>query len=88
VADRIEAGYSEASGVTLMATFTAMEQGDDGSWSAYTLSPSLVIGTGETKDAALADLRTAMAFWLEFMKETGQPVSPTTTELVSFEVAA
>jgi predicted RNase H-like HicB family nuclease len=72
-----------------MAQFTAvLEQGDDKSWSAYTLSPSLVIGTGETKEAALADLRTAMAFWLEFMKETGQPVSATTTELVSFEVAA
>ena len=72
-----------------MAQFTAvLEQGDDKSWSAYTLSPSLVIGTGETKEAAHADLRTAMEFWLEFMKETGQPASPTTTQLVSFEVAA
>jgi predicted RNase H-like HicB family nuclease len=73
----------------MMATFTAvLEQGEDGSWSAYTLSPSLVVGTGATKEAAVADLRSAMEFWLEFMRESGQPVAATTTELVSFEVAA
>ena len=34
-----------------MATYTAiLEEGDDGSWSAYTLSPSLIVGTGTTKD--------------------------------------
>jgi predicted RNase H-like HicB family nuclease len=72
-----------------MAQFTAvLEQGEDKTWSAYTLSPSLVIGTGESKEAALADLQSAMAFWLEFMKETGQQVSLTTTEVVTFEVAA
>jgi predicted RNase H-like HicB family nuclease len=72
-----------------MATYTAvLEQGDDGSWSAYTLSPSLIIGTGTTKDAALADLRSAVAFWLEYMKDTGQPVPVVSTELVSIEVAA
>jgi predicted RNase H-like HicB family nuclease len=72
-----------------MAQFTAvLEQGDDKSWGAYTLSPSLVIGTGETREAALADLRTAMAIWLEFMKETGQQVPPATPQLVTFEVAA
>ena len=73
----------------MMAQFTAvLEQGEDNSWSAYTLNPSLVIGTGDTKAAALADLQVAMGFWLEYMKETGQKVSPTTTEVVTFEVAA
>jgi len=72
-----------------MATYTAvLEQGDDGSWSAYTLSPSLIIGTGTTKDAALEDLRAAVAFWLEYMKDTGQPIPVVSTELVSIEVAA
>jgi predicted RNase H-like HicB family nuclease len=72
-----------------MATFTAvLEQGEDRSWSAYTLSPSLVIGTGASKAAALADLRVAMTFWLAHMKESGQPIVPSTTELVNFEVAA
>ena len=73
-----------------MAKFTAiLEQADDGSWSAYTLTPSLVVGSGETRDAlALEDLRGAMIFWLDYMKDTGQPVPAVSTELVSFEVAA
>lgn len=72
-----------------MATYTAvLEQGDDGSWSAYTLSPSLIIGTGTSKDEALTDLRTAVAFWLDYMRETGQVVPVVSTELVSIEVAA
>jgi predicted RNase H-like HicB family nuclease len=72
-----------------MATFTAvLEQGEDLSWSAYTLNPSLVIGVGSSKDEALADLRVAMTFWLEFMKETGQTVPMSNTEVVKFEVAA
>ena len=72
-----------------MAKFTAiLEQADDGSWSAYTLTPSLVIGCGESKDAALEDLRGAMAFWLSYMKETGQAIPAVSAELVSFEVAA
>lgn len=72
-----------------MATYTAvLEQGDDGSWSAYTLSPSLIIGTGTSKDEALTDLRTAVAFWLDYMRETGQVVPVVSTELVSIDVAA
>jgi predicted RNase H-like HicB family nuclease len=72
-----------------MAKFTAvLEQGDDSTWSAYTLSPSLVIGTGQTREDALADLQTAMALWIEFTKENGQTIPVTVTELVSFEVAA
>jgi predicted RNase H-like HicB family nuclease len=72
-----------------MAKYTAvLEQGDDGSWSAYTLAPSLVIGTGTTKDEALADLKVAMSFWLEYMKDSGQAIPPVSTEVVSFEIAA
>jgi predicted RNase H-like HicB family nuclease len=69
--------------------FTAiLEQADDATWSAYSLTPSLVIGTGQTRDEALSDLRTAIAFWMEFMKETGQPIPAPNTELVTVEVAA
>ncbi len=72
-----------------MAKFTAvLEQGEDASWSAYTLNPSLVIGTGPTKEEALADLRTAMALWLTHMRETGQHFASPALELVTFEVAA
>ena len=52
-----------------MAKFTALlEQADDGTWSAHTLSPETVAGTGATREAALTDLRTDMSFWLEYMK--------------------
>ena len=58
-----------------MAKYTAvLEQAADSTWSAYTLSPSLVAGVGETKQAALADLQSAMTLWLGFMRETGQPI--------------
>ena len=72
-----------------MATFTAIvERGDDRSWSVYTLSPSRTAGTGETKEAAVSDLRSAMSFWLEFMKDSGQTLPVETTEIIPFEVAA
>ena len=61
---------------------------DDGSWSAYTLTPSLVVGRGKSRDAALDDLRMARIFWLGYMKNIGQVVPAVSTELVSFEVAA
>ncbi len=73
----------------MTAKFTAiLEQAQDGSWSAYTLTPSLVVGSGENRDAALEDLRRAMTFWLSYMKETGQTIPAVSAELVSFEVAA
>ena len=64
------------------------DSGDDGSWSAYPLSPSLIVGTGATRGEALADLRVAVSFWLDYMKDTGQPVPRVSTEVVSIEVAA
>jgi len=72
-----------------MAQFTAvLEQAEDLTWSAYTLNPSLVIGTGKTREDALSDLRVAMGFWIEFMQETGQTIAVPATELVTFEIAA
>ena len=69
--------------------FTAvLEQSEDGTWSAYTLSPSLVAGSGASREAAVDDLRTAMTCWLEHMKETGQAIPASSSELISFEVAA
>ncbi len=72
-----------------MAKFTAIvERADDGTWSAYTLSPTLTAGTGDTRESAVSDLRTAMTFWLEYMKDTGQIVPAETSEVITFEVAA
>ncbi len=73
----------------MMAKFTAiLERAEDGSWSAYMVTPSLVVGCVESKEAALEDLRGAMAFWLSYMKDTGQAIPVVSAELVSFEVAA
>jgi predicted RNase H-like HicB family nuclease len=66
----------------------ALEQSADGSWCAYTLSPTLMTGLGESREAALADLATAAKFWIDTMKETGQPIPETEIEVTSIEVAA
>jgi predicted RNase H-like HicB family nuclease len=72
-----------------MAKFTAvLEQGEDGSWSAYTLTPTVASGVWDTKEEALEDLKAGMVLWLDYMKETGQPVPVSSIEVVTFEVAA
>lgn len=72
-----------------MAKYTAvLEQGDDGSWSAYTLAPTVAIGVGDSKQSALEDLQSGMTLWLDHMKQTGQTVSVPTMEVVSIEIAA
>ena len=72
-----------------MPKFTAiLEQAEDTTWSAYTLSPSVVFGTGGTREEALDDLRVAMAFWLDHLKQTGQTPPSHNMEVVAFEVAA
>lgn len=72
-----------------MAKFTAMvEQANDGSWSACVLGEHTVLGQGDTKEEALADLRSGIVGLLEYLKETGQPLPAVSTEIVSIEVAA
>jgi predicted RNase H-like HicB family nuclease len=66
----------------------AVEQGGDGSWSAYTLSPTVITGLGNSREAALADLELAAKFWMLHMKETGQPLPEVEVEVTSIEVAA
>jgi predicted RNase H-like HicB family nuclease len=66
----------------------AVEQAADRSWSAYTLSPTVITGLGDTKEAALADLDVAAKFWVSYMKETGQPLPEVAVEVTSIEVAA
>ncbi len=65
-----------------------VERSEDGSWSAYTLSPTVITGLGETREAALADLESAAKFWMMHMKETGQPVPEAAVEVTSIDVAA
>jgi predicted RNase H-like HicB family nuclease len=66
----------------------AVERAEDGSWSAYTLSPTVMMGTGVSREAALMDLESAARFWMLHMKETGQPVPSVAVEVTSIEVAA
>jgi predicted RNase H-like HicB family nuclease len=73
----------------MMANFTAMvERADDGSWSACTIGEHTVLGQGDSKDAALADLRTGLEGLIEYLKETGQSIPVSSAELVNVEVAA
>jgi predicted RNase H-like HicB family nuclease len=82
-------GYSEASGAAMTLKYpVAMEQAEDGSWSAYTLSPTVMTGLGDSKEAALADLDAAAKFWVSHVKETGQTIPVAGVEVTSIEVAA
>ena len=65
-----------------------VEQAEDTTWSAYSVTPAAVAGTGATRDEALEDFRVAMTYWLEHLKETGQAVPSGGPEVVSLEVAA
>jgi predicted RNase H-like HicB family nuclease len=66
----------------------AVERSDDGSWSAYTLSPTVITGLGNTRESALVDLEAAAKFWVLHMKETGQELPTADVEVTSIEVAA
>ncbi len=73
-----------------MAKFTAMvEQARDGSWTAAIIGEHTILGTGATKDEAIADLRRGVAGLVEYLKLKGEPPLPEyAIELVSIEVAA
>jgi predicted RNase H-like HicB family nuclease len=66
----------------------AVERSQDGSWCAYTLSPTVITGLGTSREAALADLESAAKFWMVYMNETGQAVPDVGVEVISMEVAA
>ncbi len=60
-----------------------VEQAGDGSWTASLLEPgTIVLGTGNTRDAALADLRSG----LELLMEAGESLSEAASEYVTLEV--
>jgi predicted RNase H-like HicB family nuclease len=67
--------------MTLTAT---IEQAEDGSWTAVAvLGEHTIIGDGDTKDAAIADLRNGAAALFEYLKSEGK-----LPEVVGVEVAA
>jgi predicted RNase H-like HicB family nuclease len=72
-----------------MAQYTAvLEQADDGSWSAYALTPTVAIGVGDSKLSALEYLQSGLTLWLDHRKQTGQTVPVPTAQYVSLEIVA
>lgn len=69
-------------------TYAAVfEQANDGSWSGY--APDLpVIASGETREEAEAQMREAIALYIDEMKASGFPIPPPTAHVINIEVAA
>jgi predicted RNase H-like HicB family nuclease len=65
----------------------AVEQAEDGGWSAYSdVSGSIIGGLGDTREAAIEDWKVAMTAWLKYMADNGYEVVIPDVELVSVEV--
>jgi predicted RNase H-like HicB family nuclease len=72
-----------------MVKLTAMlEQAGDGSWTAALVGEHTVLGTGDTREEALADLRQGIEGLVDHLKRKGEPLPQSGIELVTIEVAA
>jgi predicted RNase H-like HicB family nuclease len=71
-------------------TLTAViEQGEDGGWGAHVhLGEALIVGLGDSKEEAMADLRRGVEGWIEDLKERGLPVPDSYRQLVGVEAPA
>ena len=66
-----------------------LERAGDGSWTASMMdADNIVLGTGDTRDEALADLRRGIETLIEYLKSEGKSLPEPTIEVVSIEVAA
>lgn len=66
-----------------------LERAGDGSWTASMMDgDNIVLGTGDTREDALADLRRGIALLIESLKSEGKSLPESSIELVSIEVAA
>jgi predicted RNase H-like HicB family nuclease len=82
-------GYSEASGVIVMANYTAIfEQAEDGTWGGYFPDLAVILVNGTTLEEAKENARTGLEMWIEDMKEQGLPIPPPTVHVMAIEVAA
>ena len=87
--DRLGEGYSEASGVIVMANYTAIfEQAEDGTWGGYFPDLAVILVNGNTLEEAQENARTGLEMWIEDMKEQGLPIPPPTVQVLAIEVAA
>jgi predicted RNase H-like HicB family nuclease len=72
-----------------MAKFVAMvEQASDATWTASVIGEHTVLGTGETKEAAIDDLRDGIVSLQRYLKSKGQTLPEARVEVVEMEVAA
>ncbi len=72
-----------------MKLTATLEPAEDGSWTASMIDgDNLVLGTGDTRDEALADLRKGIETLIEYLKSEGKSLPESSIELVSIEVAA
>ena len=66
-----------------------IERAGDGSWTASMIEgDNIVLGTGDTREAALDDLRKGVELLIDHLKSEGKPLPESSIELVSIEVAA
>ena len=72
-----------------MKVTARLERAGDGSWTASMMDgDNIVLGAGNTRDEALADLRSGIELLLESLKSEGKSLPESSIELVSIEVAA
>lgn len=68
-----------------MQITATVEQFNDGSWTATAhIGDELIIGDGDSQEAAIASLRDGLRSWVTHMKETGA----TLPQIVILDVAA
>ena len=68
---------------------TAMvEQAGDGTWTAAVIGEHSVLGTGETRENAVEDLRRGVTGLIEYLKSKGETLPQPSVELVNIEIAA
>ncbi|MCL2661128.1 MAG: hypothetical protein FWD64_11520 [Acidobacteriaceae bacterium] len=68
-----------------------LEQAGDGTWTAAIVGEHSVLGTGQTKESAVEDLRRGVTGLMEYLKTKGGDPAATfhqNIELVNIEIAA
>jgi predicted RNase H-like HicB family nuclease len=66
----------------------AVEQAQDGSWTAAVIGEHTVLGTGISKEDALDNLRDGVQGLMEYLAAKGLPLPNEHVEFVELEVAA
>jgi predicted RNase H-like HicB family nuclease len=72
-----------------MKVTARLERAGDGSWTASMMEgDAIVLGTGESREAALNDLRGGLELLVESLKAEGKTLPQASSEYVVLEIAA